>query len=212
MALQTFSVRRAQDPVLATAVHSEITPLNWHKFPPAGVTAAQVKPQWVRTNTWNGGVYGDDVVLAKSNVLVDEQGRGDYTPRNQDDRRIIHAAAGYLGATFAVDIARPRGAIDPSEPYPTAASPAEPAPTISSLAPNTAAAGTLGPLGVIVTGTNFTQWTKLIVGGAENLSARYVSPTKMTVTMTPATSVPGVITFIAWDHNVASAPVNFTYT
>lgn len=212
MALQTFSVRRQQDPVLAAAKVSEITPKNWHKYPPAGVTADQVKPAYVRTNTWNGGTYGDDVVLAKSNVLVDEQGRGDYGPRNQDDRRIIHAAAGYIGATFAIDVARPRGPIDPSEPYPTAGSPAEPLPVISSLAPNTAVAGSTTPLIVVVNGTGFTPWTKIIVGGAEALSARYVSPTKMTVQMTPKTSVAGVITFVAWDHNVGSAPVNFTYT
>jgi len=212
MALQTFSVRRAQDPALAAAVVSEIVPKNWHKFPPVGVPAGGFPPAYVRTNTWNGGVYGDDIVLAKSNVLVDDQGRGDYAPRNQDDKRIAYAAAGYLGATFAIDISRPRGAIDPAEPYPTAASPAEPLPVITSLSPNTAVAGVTTPLVVVVTGTGFTPWTKLIVGGAEALSARYVSATKMTVQLTPAISVPGVITFIAWDHNVGSAPVNFTYT
>jgi len=212
MAKQTFSVRRAQDPVLAAAVHSEITPVNWRRFPTVAPPVGGSKPAYVRTNTWNAGTYGDDVYLAKTNVLVDDQGRGDYTPRNQDDKRAIHAAAGYIGGAFAVDVARPRGPLDPSEPYPTAGSPAEPAPTITSLAPNTAVAGTLSPLGVIVTGTNFTPWSKLIVGGAENLSARYVSPTKMTLVLQPAISVPGVITVVAWDHGVASAPSNFTYT
>jgi hypothetical protein len=77
MALQTFSVRRAQDPVLAAAVVSEIVPLNWHKFPAVAVPVGGDKPAYVRTNTWNGGLYGDDVAVSETNVLIDYQGRGD---------------------------------------------------------------------------------------------------------------------------------------
>ena len=179
---------------------------------PRPITKAMTDRAYIPVYTWNGGVYGDDVYLAKTNVLVDDQGRGDYPIRNQDDRRIANNAAGNLGATFAVDIARPRGAIDPNEPYPVAGAPAEPAPTITSLAPNTAVAGSPGPLAVVITGTNFTQWSKVVAGGAEVLSAKYVSPTKMTMLMQPQISTSGVITVYVWDHGVASATSNFTYT
>jgi IPT/TIG domain len=173
---------------------------------PLPISKAMTDRAYLPVYTWNGGVFGDDVYLAKTNVLVDDQGRGDYPWRNQDDKRIA------LGATFAVDVARPRGAIDPNEPYPDISSPAEPAPTITSLSPNTAVAGSPGPLAVVITGTNFTQWSKVVAGGAEVLSAKYVSPTKMTILMNPQVSVPGVITVFVWDHNVASATSNFTYT
>jgi len=179
---------------------------------PLPISKAMTDRAYLPVYTWNGGTYGDDVYFAKTNVLVDDQGRGDYTPRNQDDKRLANVAAGNIGGVFAVDVARARGAIDPSEPYPDASSPAEPAPTITSLAPNTAVAGSPGPLAVVITGTNFTQWSKVVAGGAEVLSAKYVSPTKMTMLMQPQISVPGVITVFVWDHNVASATSNFTYT
>jgi IPT/TIG domain len=185
---------------------------------PLPITKAMTDRAYLPVYTWNGGVFGDDVYLAKTNTLVDDQGRGDYTPRNQDDKAKLPGAsppnviAGEPDFVMAVDVARPRGAIDPSEPYPDISSPAEPAPTITSLSPNTAVAGSPGPLAVIITGTNFTQWSKVVAGGAEVLSAKYVSPTKMTILMNPQVSVPGVITVYVWDHNVASATSNFTYT
>jgi hypothetical protein len=170
------------------------------------ISAADVKPAYVPVFTWNGGVYGDDQILAKTNVLVDDRGVGDYTPRNQDDK------ADALGMEIVTDITRPRGTLDPSEPYPVAGAPAEPAPTISSLAPNSAAAGGPSPLAVVVTGTNFTQWTTLIVGNIQTPYIQFVSPTKIVLLMDPARSVAGVVTVIAVDHSVQSAPVNFTYS
>jgi len=187
----------------------EITPKNWHRYPPA-VVKADLIPAYVPQNTWNGGVYGDDQILAKTNVKVDTIGPngpvGDYTPRNQDDKAIM------TGNTIAVDVTRPRGSISPGEGYPVTGTPAKPAPTISSLSPNTAVAGGPSPLAVTVTGTNFTQWTKLIVGNIDTPYVQYFSPTKLVLLMDPARSVAGTITVIAWDHSVSSAASNFVYT
>jgi hypothetical protein len=179
---------------------------------PLPITKAMTDRAYLPVYTWNGGVFGDDVYLAKTNVLVDERNIGDYTPRNQDDKRIANVAAGNIGGAFAIDVARPRGAIDPAEPYPDVSSPAEPAPTISSLAPNTAVAGGPSPLAVVITGTNFTPWSKVVAGGAEVLKVVYSSPTKMTALFYPAVSVPGAISVFVWDHNVASPNSTFTYT
>jgi hypothetical protein len=201
MALQSFSVLRAQDVPDAAKLVTEIVPLNWHKFPPA-VPVGGYPPAYVRTNTWNGGLYGDDVAVAESNVLVDEQGRGDYGPRNQAEK----AAA--LGVSFAVDITAPRGFIGPRDPY-SKTIPA--APVISSLVPNTAAAGT-PDLVVTINGSGFTQWTKILNGGVQNVTAYYVSPTKMAMAFEVSSSAAGLTPVVAVDHGVASAPVNFTFT
>lgn len=173
---------------------------------PAPITPAMVTPAYVPVFTWNGGVYGDDQILAKTNVLVDDRGIGDYTPRNQDDKAIA------LGTTIVTDVTSPRGTISPGEPYPKAGDAADPAPVVSSLAPNTAAAGGPSPLSVVVTGTGFTPYTVLIVGNIQTPYYKYVSPTKMLLFMDPARSTPGVVTVVAWDHSVTSAPANFTFT
>jgi len=192
---------------------------------PSPIPAAWVKPAYVPVFTWNGGVYGDDVYLSKSNVLVDDRGIGDYPARNQDDKAKLpgapysvvpsesvssgQALTSIVDYTMAADVTAPRGWIGPRDPY-SKAMPA--APTISSLAPATAVAGSPGPLSVVVTGTNFTPWTKLQVGGAEAQGVQYASATKMVLLMHPEVSVPGTITVIAWDHSVSSAAANFTYT
>jgi IPT/TIG domain len=215
-------LNRAQDAQRATLKLSSIVPKDWHKFPPR--TASMVKP-YAPVYTYDGGIYGDDVYLAKTTVVVDERGIGDYEPRNQDDKAKFpgppnsivpsesisggQARTVIADYSLAVDVTAPRGWIGPRDPY---SKPKPAAPTISSLAPNTAVAGSPGPLTVIVTGTGFTQWTKLIVGGAEAQEIQYASPTKMVLSMHPEVSVPGVITVYAWDHSEASAPSNFTYT
>jgi hypothetical protein len=197
------SLNRAQDTPVGTFKLAEITPKDWHKYPPPIAPSEKV---YQPVYTWNGGVYGDDQILAKSNVLVDDRGIGDYTPRNQDDKAIA------LGIPIVTDVTSPRGTVSPREPYPHAGSPAEPAPTISSLTPNTAVAGDPSPLSVVVTGTNFTPYTVLIVGNVQTPYVQYASPTKMVLLMDPARSTPGIITVQAWDHSVGSAPVDFTYT
>jgi hypothetical protein len=192
---------------------------------PAPITAAMVRKAYVPVYTWNGGVYGDDQVLAKSNVLVDDRGIGDYPARNQDDKAKLpgvpysvvpvesttsgQALTNIVDYTIVTDITAPRGYIGPRDPY-SKAMPA--APTITSLTPNTAVAGSPSPLSVVVTGTNFTQWTFLIVGNMQTPYIQVISPTKIVLLMDPARSTSGVITVVAVDHSVTSAPVNFTYT
>ena len=167
------------------------------------ISAAMTRREYVPAYTWNGGVYGDDQVLAKSNVLVDDRGVGDYTPRNQDDKAIA------TGNTIAVDVTAPRGYIGPKDPY---SKPAPLAPVITSLAPNTVAAGSPSPLAVVVTGTGFTQWTFLLTGNVQTPYAKYVSPTKMTLLLDPQRSVVGTIEVKAVDHSVVSSPATFTFT
>ena len=207
MAVQTFSVRRAQDPVLAVAVTSEITPKNWHRFPPVGIPAGGFPPAYVRTNTWVGGAYGDDVDQSTANALVDDLGRGDYAPRTQA------AKATALGTTIAKDVTSPRGWVDPGEPYgPAPVSPADD-PTISSLAPATAvAAAGAQPVWVTITGTKFTQYSTVETGNVYTPYHHYISPTKMAVLMDPGRSQPGIVVVKVIDHGVKSAGANFTFT
>jgi len=182
---------------------------------PSPISAAMTRRAYVPVFTYNGGVYGDDQILAKTNVLVDDRGIGDYTPRNQDDKAKLpgtsppNVIAGEPDFTIVTDITAPRGYIGPRDSY-AKTSPA--APTISSLSPNTAVAGGPSPLMVTVTGTGFTQWTALIVGNIQTPYIQYASPTKIVLGMDPARSVAGVVTVVAWDHSVSSSAANFTYT
>jgi hypothetical protein len=207
-------LNRAQDTAVATLKVADIVPRDWHRFP-APITAAATTPSYVPVYTWNGGVYGDDQILAKTNVLVDDRGIGDYEPRNQDDKAKLPGASppnaipSEPDFTIVTDITAPRGYIGPRDPY-SKAVPA--APVVSSLAPNTAVAGSPSPLSVIVTGTGFTPFTILIVGNIQTPYVQYFSPTKLVLLMDPARSVAGVITVFAVDHSVQSAPVNFTYS
>jgi len=196
MALQTFSVRRAQDPVLAVAVNSEITPLNWHRFPGAPLPNA---PQYVPTVTYNGGVKGDDIDVATANST------STYGPRTQAQK----AAA--LGTVLVEDIGRSRGYIAPAQPY--GAKPA--APVVTSISPNTAAAGA-NPLVVTITGTGFTLYSKVVTGGTGapwDAAAKYISPTQMQVLIDPRGAVVGTASVAVEDHDVMSnTDKNFTFT
>lgn len=196
MALQTFSVRRAQDPTLAAAVNSEITPLNWHRFPGAPLPNA---PQNVPTVTYNGGVKGDDVDVSTANST------STYGPRTQAQK------ATALGTVIAEDVTRPRGYIAPAQPY--GAKPA--APVVTTVAPNTAAAGS-NPLVVTITGTGFTQYSKVISGGTGSpwdAAAQYVSPTQMKILIDPRPSIAGAISIAVEDHDVLSNTDKlFTFT
>jgi hypothetical protein len=210
-------LNRAQDTASSVNKLADIVQRDWPTTP-SPITSTMLAKGYAPVYTWNGGVYGDDQILAKTNVLVDDRGIGDYEPRNQDDKAKMpgasppNAIAGEPDFVISTVVNRPRGAIDPNEPYPTAASPAEPAPTITSLSPNTAVAGAPSPLAVTVTGTNFTIWTVLIVGNIQTPYFQYFSPTKIVLLMDPARSVAGVITVVASDHSVQSAASNFTYT
>ena len=198
MALQAFSVRRQQDPVDANAVLVEITPKNWHRFP-GGVPAGGSPPIYVPTVTYNGGVRGDDVTQSTTNAT------DNYAPRTQA------AKATALGTTIVVDISRPRGVLEPDDPYPNVGYTPLAAPVITSLAPNTAVAGTDPNLVCTITGTGFTQWSTVTSGGFP-IPVRYISPTKLEIVQKPKASIAGVVQVVVIDHNVASAPSNFTFT
>jgi len=198
MALQTFSVRRAQDPVLATAVVSEITPLNWHKFPPAGPVGGS-KPIYVPTVTYTGGAYGDES-QSTANTTVP------YAPTTTQAK----AAAAVPAQTFARDITEPRGWISPSEPYnPAPVSPTDD-PTITSLAPNTGVSGQ-NPVWVTITGTKFTINSWVETGGVTTPYFRYVSATRIDMLQDPRSS-PGTVVVKVVDHGVKSNGSNFTFT
>lgn len=182
------------------------------------ITASDVTREYQPVYTWNGGVPGDDQILAKTNVLVDDQGRGDYEPRNQDDKAKLpgasppNAVANEPDFTIVVDVTRPRGSIDPGEPYPVAGDPAEPAPTLTSLAPNTIATTAPGPVAVVLTGTNFTQWSKVLFNGIDMPNVTPVSATKLVVLIYPSKYTAGAKPVSVWDHSVGTAPLNFTFT
>jgi hypothetical protein len=191
---------------------------------PLPITAAMTKKAYVPVYTYNGGLYGDDVAIAETNVLVDDRAIGDYGPRHQVERstwpgvpnsvvpsesitsgQAITSIADY---TFATDITAPRGYIGPRDPY-SKAVPA--APTITSLSPNTAVAGS-ADIVVVVNGTGFTQWTQILNGGVQNVTAYYVSPTKMAMMFEVSSSAAGTTNVVAVDHGVATAPSTFTFT
>jgi hypothetical protein len=190
---------------------------------PSPISAAMTRPAYVPTFTYNGGQYGDEA-LAETNVLVDDRAIGDYGPRNLTEKKAWPGAPNSIvpvesitggqaltsiaDYTSSTDITAPRGYIGPRDPY-SKAVPA--APTITSLVPSTIAAG-LPDILVTINGTGFTQWTQILNGGVQNVTASYVSPTKMVMAFEVSSSVPGIVAVVAVDHSVASAASNFTFT
>lgn len=208
MALQAFTLVPVNPKSLM-----EITPKNWHRYPVPPPTGT-LTPVWVRQQQVLGGVVGDDVNASTATYVTDKIAANgpntatDYAPRNAQQK------ATALGMTFGNIVTRRRGAIGAKDPYPTASSPAPAAPTITSLTPNTIAAG--GPdILVRITGTNFTQWSDVYVGGssAPYKYVRYISPTAIDVMMDVTRSVAGTATIAVVDHSVASTPAaTFTFT
>jgi hypothetical protein len=215
--MASFSVLRANDPVIATAKIAEIVPKNWHRFPPAvGATAVAngnaAKPRY-NTADYTGVAYGDDVTQSKANLAVDRSDGGpdepDYAPRTQA------AKATALGTVLAQDITRPRGWIAPGQPY--TAPPASPAgdPTLTSLSPATAVAGAATPqFAIKLIGTNFTPYSQVWMAGvpAPTNIFTYISPTEMRVQMSPKASVPGTATLAVMDHGIFTVNRTFTWT
>jgi hypothetical protein len=190
---------------------------------PLPITAAMLalanpnagKPRYNTPGDWIGGVQGDDVAVSTANVAVARQdgsaNNPDYSPRTQ----VQKAAQANLtpGTVLAADVSRKRGWISTKQPY--QAAPASPAgdPTITSLTPNTAVHGTTNVV-VKVTGTNFTPWSDVYVGGsaAPFLYVRYVSPTEINIGMDVQRSVAGTASVQVFDHGIMSAATNFTFT
>jgi hypothetical protein len=190
-----FDLNRAQDTPIPTLKLNEITPKNWHRFPPA---IQPSNPIYVPTVAYNGGAIGDDVDEATANAT------DTYSPRNQAQKATL------MGTTLAVDIGRARGAIDPRQPYPVAGDAPVAAPVISSLSPNTAPV-TADTMVVTITGTGFTQWST-VKSGNYPIPSQFVDSTHLRIVQKPWASVPGTVTVVVTDHDVDSAPSNFVFT
>jgi hypothetical protein len=208
-----FDLNRAGDTPITTLKVAEITPVNWHRFPPrtasmVDANANEAKPRYDSMTDWTGGATGDDTDQATATVALARSDGGaaeaDYTPRTQA------AKAAQLGTTLATDIARPRGTIAPDQRYPIAGDAAIAAPVVSSIAPTTATAATL-PLTVTITGTGFTPYSTVFTGGSTTPEAKavYVNATTMRTPVWRAT--PGTVSVAVEDHNVLSN-VNVLFT
>jgi IPT/TIG domain-containing protein len=187
-----------------------VTPANANAGKPR-YDAASVASDWI------GGVKGDDKDTSTANVAVARSGGGanepNYSPRTQAQKAGLANLT--PGTVISTDVARPRGWIAPNQPYQgNGAAPA--APVVSSISPNTAAAGSQ-PLVVTITGTGFTAWSTVWSGGSSgspwDSSARYVSPTTMTVVVDPRAAVAGTASIAVEDHDLMSnTNINFTFT
>jgi hypothetical protein len=163
------------------------------------------KPGYKTAGDWAGGASGDEreatatVALANSHSANVEP---DYSPRTHADKATL------IGQNLVTDVARPRGWIEPKQPYTTAGGP----PVVASLSPNTGAAAAL-PMQVTITGTGFTPWSTVFVGGQKtaDVSGKYVSATQMKVALFAA--APGTVSVMVKDHDLSSnTNVVFTVT
>lgn len=177
---------------------------------PANATVTRPRYHGVgATDDWQGVGFGDDVTQSKANTPdVDLNGNAvaDYGPRTQPDK------AAQLGVAMTQDVGRPRGPIDPRQPYPVSGDPAPAAPVVSSVSPTTAPAAQL-PLTVTITGTGFTPWSTVYTGGQNTpeTGAQYINATTMKVALWAA--VPGTVSVAVKDHDVLSnTNVLFTVT
>lgn len=184
-----FDLNRSNDTPIATLKLNEITPENWHRFPPP---IDDSDPIYIPTVTYTGGEGGDDVSSASANSTTP------YEPRTQA------AKAGLLGVGMAVDVTTPRGWIDPREPY--EAAPA--GPTLTALDPAQLVIGS-GSAEVTLTGTGFSPYTMVSVDG-EIVPCAYVSATSITINVTPPDAV-GTVDVRVIDHGVTSGaqPLEF---
>jgi hypothetical protein len=206
---------------------------------PQPITAAMVKRAYVPVFTYSGSspltAPYTPIEHGAANVLVDERSVGEYTPRTQVDRaqlpgnapdptkafagsvvpsesttsgQAITAITDYVAST---PINTPFGVIEPQDPYPVAGAPAPAAPVLSSLSPNTAA---IGQPSIIVeaTGTGFTAYSVVEVGGTNYAPTSYVSPTKLRFPVDTMRSSAGTISVKVLDHNIKTSAVNFTFT
>jgi hypothetical protein len=163
--------------------------------PPAG----SYTPAYVPTIQYYGGAYGDDLSQSTANVT------NDFSPKTQVEK------AALVGMPIVGDLGVPRGYVAPNKPYgPAPASPGKD-PTITGLNPATAVAG--GPtVLVLISGTNFTEWSTVKTGGVPTPYFRVISPTQIQLTIDARRSVAGAVDVIVSDHGKDSAPTPFTFT
>jgi hypothetical protein len=206
---------------------AEITPKNWHRYPQP-VSRAMLTPAYVPVFTYSGSspltAPYTPIEHGAANVLIDDRGVGEYTPRTQSDRAQLPGNAAdptkaFAGSAVATDIDyvhadpinTPFGSIEPQDPYPKVGDTPPAAPVLSSLSPNTAA---IGQPSIIVeaTGTGFTPYSVVEVGGTNYAPTAYVSPTKLRFPVDTMRSSAGTISVKVLEHNIKTAAVNFTFT
>jgi hypothetical protein len=186
------------------------------------------KPRYTSMSDWLGGVAGgeDPGLPGAANepfnsaavAVADASGganQADYAPRNQNAKRQV-ANLGAPSPTAVVDVGRSRGGVAPGQRYPLAGDAALAAPVVTSLAPNTAVHGAQ-PISVIITGTGFTPYSRVISGGGVgspwDASAQYLSATQLTFVVDPRGAIAGAISVAVEDHGVLSnTDVVFTFT
>jgi len=195
-----FDLNRAQDVPIATLKLNEITPQDWHRYPPR---VADMTPEHVPVLTYTGGRPNSAPYTPVEHGTANST--DDYSPRTQADK------AATLGVPFAVPINTPFGSIEPRDPYPKAGDPAPAAPVITSLTPNTAEVGEPAFM-VKVTGTGFTPFSVIEVGGTNYAPTTFISPTELRFPVDTENSVAGTIDVKVLDHNIKSAASPFTFT
>jgi len=180
------------------------------------INANEGKPRYYNAADWSPGVTGDDDRVSKASVALARQdgaaNEPDYTPRQYTD--IVNKANWTSGTVRAPDLARPEGRVGPTDRYPNASDTALAAPTFTSMSPNTAVHGAQ-PIVVTLNGTGFTQWSSVVSGGTGSpwdSSLKWLSATQMTMVVDPRPAVAGTASVVVWDHGVATAPLNFTFT
>lgn len=181
----------------------DIVPKNWHRFP--GVQAASPRV-YVPVFTYSGATFGDDVDVATANVLIDDRAIGVYSPRNQTEKSAALGAANPL----AIDVSRPRGWIDISQPYQGNAT-APIAPVITSLTPSTAVSVTGAELVVTILGTGFTRFSTVTSGGFP-IPSKYIDATHISIYQNPRVAVAGTVQVVVSDHDLNSNASNFVFT
>jgi len=222
-------LNRSNDTPISTLKLAEITPKDWPTLP-AAITGAMLtdanpnekRPRYDSMTDWAGGqLAGEDpglpttanMPISTATVSLGTASGGapaaDYLPRDQQDKLL----AGQVGV---VDVGRSRGSVAPGQRYPQAGDAALAAPVVSSLAPNTIAHGT-NPLTVVITGTGFSPYSRVITGGGIgspwDKAALYISPTQMSIVIDPRSASAGTASVAVEDHGVLSnTNVNFTFT
>jgi len=176
---------------------------------PAPITAAMVKRAYVPVFTYSGGAPDTaphtPVEHGTATVVVDDRGVGEYMPRTLADKAV------QLGVAYANPINTPFGSIEPRDPYPVVGDTPPAAPTLTTLTPATAVVGQPSII-VKATGTGFTPYSVVEVGGTNYAPTTYVSPTELRFPIDTKNSTPGTISVKVLEHNIKTAAATFTFT
>ena len=201
MALQAFSLRRAQQTTGADPKLSEITPKNWRRYPPRIAPSNRV---YIPTVGYTGGTKNTAPYTPSEHGTASATNA--ITPATQADK----LTAGNLtpGTNFATVVNEPWGTIGPREPYPVAGTPAQPLQTVTSLVPNTGTIA-IGGYQLRVLGTNFTNQSQIKFDGDFHQTV-WVSATELRTVVDLKKYTAGAKNVVVLDHNIDSAPSTFT--